>query len=291
MPARAHRSPTSGAQLLAQYQKAKRYADVRKMLEKEKDIDGVVIATPDHFHAVAANLAMQAGKAVYVQKPLTWSVHESRVLAATAKRTGVVTQMGNQGHSFDGTRQMVEWIRAGVIGPVREVHVWTNRPIWPQGIPRPTLQPLYTPPRGGAAQGAVAAPAQAATAPAAAVPSWENTRDVQRNLALVLAAGATAPPPGLNWDLFLGPAPDGAVSPALSPVQLARLDRLGSGRARRHGRAPHRPAGLGARPRTSDERRSDVVAVGARRRRVAGQLPSGDDGALRVRRARRACRR
>src|SRR6185503_9925175 len=117
------------------------------MLEKEKGIDGVVIATPDHFHAVAATAAMQMGKAVYVQKPLTWSVHEARALAATAKRTGVVTQMGNQGHSFDGTRQMVEWIAAGVIGPVREVHVWTNRPIWPQGIPRPTTEALYTPPR------------------------------------------------------------------------------------------------------------------------------------------------
>jgi predicted dehydrogenase len=209
--------PEVGAELLAQYQKAKRYADVRKMLETEKGIDGVVIATPDHFHAVAANLAMQAGKAVYVQKPLTWSVHESRVLAATAKRTGVVTQMGNQGHSFDGTRQMVEWIRAGVIGPVREVHTWTNRPIWPQGIPRPTLQPLYSPQRGGAGQGAVAAPAQAATASTVAAPSWENTRDVQRNLALVLAAGAMAPPPGLDWDVFLGPAPMVTYHPLYHP--------------------------------------------------------------------------
>src|SRR5205823_6424060 len=98
-------------------------------------------ATPDHFHAVAAVAAMQAGKAVYVQKPLTWSVAEARTLAKVARENPkLVTQMGNQGHSFDGTRQMVEWIRAGVIGPVKEVHVWTNRPIWPQGIPRPTTE-------------------------------------------------------------------------------------------------------------------------------------------------------
>jgi Predicted dehydrogenases and related proteins len=204
--------PNVGPELLAQYQKAKRYADVRVMLEKEKGIDGVVIATPDHFHAVAANLSMQAGKAVYVQKPLTWSVYESRVLAATAKRTGVVTQMGNQGHSFDGTRQMVEWIRAGVIGPVREVHAWTNRPIWPQGIPRPTTQPLYTPRPGGGGQ---AQPAPVANG--AAGPSWENVRDVQRNLAVMLAAGASAPPPGLNWDLFLGPGPEVAYHPLYHP--------------------------------------------------------------------------
>ena len=97
----------------------------------------MLIATPDHLHAVIAKAAMEAGKHVYVQKPLTYSVHEARVLAETARRTGVVTQMGNQGHSSDDARLINEWIRAGVIGPVREVHVWTNRPIWPQGIPRP----------------------------------------------------------------------------------------------------------------------------------------------------------
>jgi predicted dehydrogenase len=205
--------PNEAARKLAdQYQKAKRYADVRVMLEREKGIDGVMIATPDHFHAVAANAAMQAGKAVYVQKPLTWSVHESRALAATAKRTGVVSMMGNQGHSYDGTRQMVEWIRAGVIGPVREVHVWTNRPIWPQGIPRPTAEPLYTPPRPGAQAQTPQPPAQAPNAP-----SWENVRDVQRTLAPLMAAGASAPPPGLDWDVFLGPAPKVPYHPLYHP--------------------------------------------------------------------------
>ena len=127
----------SGVKLQEAYGKAKRYADYRKMLEERKDIDGVVVATPDHTHAVIAKAAMELGKHVYVEKPLTWSVHEARVLRETARRTKVVTQMGNQGHSSEGAALINEWIHAGVIGPVREVHVWTNRPIWPQGIPRP----------------------------------------------------------------------------------------------------------------------------------------------------------
>ena len=219
----AAQRPEVAQQLVEQYQKAKRYADVREMLEREKGLDGVVIATPDHVHAVQAMAAMQAGKAVYVQKPLTWSVHEARALAAAAKRTGVVTQMGNQGHSYDGTRQMVEWIGAGVIGPVREVHVWTNRPIWPQGIPRPTSDPLYTPPRPATAQGAGAGGGnRGAAQPAAAAPAspdsigWD-VRDVQRNFATLMARTASAPPPGLNWDLFLGPAPMVPYHPIYHP--------------------------------------------------------------------------
>jgi predicted dehydrogenase len=209
--------PDVGPTLAEQYRSAKRYADVRVMLEKEKGLDGVVIATPDHFHAVAAVAAMQAGKAVYVQKPLTWSVHEARTLAAVAKRTGVVTQMGNQGHSFDGTRQMVEWIRAGLIGPVKEVHVWTNRPIWPQGIPRPTTEALYTPPRpnantpgatGGQRASAGGGMAQAASNVAAggAPPIDWSARDTQRTFATLMASGLSAPPPGVNWDIFIGPS-------------------------------------------------------------------------------------
>ncbi|WPP49894.1 Gfo/Idh/MocA family protein [Catalinimonas niigatensis] len=125
------------SELRAAYEKAKWYKDFREMLDKQKDIDAVVIATPDHVHAAAANTAMKMGKHVYVQKPLTYTVHESRVLRKTAKESGVVTQMGNQGHSNDDARLVNEWVQAGAIGPVREVHVWTNRPIWPQGMDRP----------------------------------------------------------------------------------------------------------------------------------------------------------
>src|SRR5205085_2176202 len=137
------------------------------------------------------------------QKPLTWSVAEARALARIAKETKVVTQMGNQGHSFDGTRQMVEWIAAGVIGPVREVHVWTNRPIWPQGIPRPTTEALYTPPRpggpvaAGATGGnrATVSPAALTSGPAAGeVIDW-GQRDTQANFAKLMARTSSAPPP------------------------------------------------------------------------------------------------
>ncbi|MBN1481595.1 gfo/Idh/MocA family oxidoreductase [candidate division KSB1 bacterium] len=120
------------------YPKAKVYQDFRKMLDELKEIDAVVIATPDHTHAVIAMHAMKMGKHVFCQKPLTRTIYEARVLAKTAKETGVVTQMGNQGHATEGARLIKEWLMAGAIGDVREVAVWTNRPIWPQGdIPRP----------------------------------------------------------------------------------------------------------------------------------------------------------
>ena len=113
-----------------QYSSAAKYTDFREMLEQQRDIEAVVIATPDHAHAAIAAAAMRAGKHVYVQKPLTYTVHEARVLQGLAESTGVVTQMGNQGHSSDEARLINEWVAAGVIGNVHEVHVWTNRPIW-----------------------------------------------------------------------------------------------------------------------------------------------------------------
>jgi predicted dehydrogenase len=114
------------------------YKDYRVMLEKQKDIDAVIVATPDHMHALVAMTAMQLGKHVYVQKPLTRTISEARALTEAARKYKVVTQMGNQGHSEEGLRLMQEWFDAGAIGQVREVHCWTNRPIWPQGMPRPT---------------------------------------------------------------------------------------------------------------------------------------------------------
>ncbi|MGE5359465.1 MAG: Gfo/Idh/MocA family protein [Bacteroidales bacterium] len=140
-----------------QVDKAVRFKDFRVMLEKQKDIDAVIVATPDHTHAVVAMAAMQLGKHVYVQKPLTRTVSEARALTLAGLRYKVVTQMGNQGHSGEGVRLIEEWITDGAIGKVREVHCWTNRPIWAQGMPRPELTPPV--------------------------------------------------PDGLDWDLWIGPAP------------------------------------------------------------------------------------
>lgn len=116
------------------FPKAKQYYDFRVMFDKQKDIDAVLVATPDHTHAVIAMAAIKRGKHVYVQKPLTHSVHEARVLTEAARQAGVVTQMGNQGHSGEGIRLVREWIQAGAIGKVREAHAWTDRPVWPQGM-------------------------------------------------------------------------------------------------------------------------------------------------------------
>ncbi|MBI3491479.1 MAG: Gfo/Idh/MocA family oxidoreductase [Acidobacteria bacterium] len=176
--------------------RAKRYQDYREMLDRQKDIDAVVVATPDHMHATIALAAMDLGKHVYVQKPLCWSVAEARQLARRARETKLATQMGNQGHSFDEARTAVEYVRAGAIGEVREVHVWTNRPLgyWPQGIPRPEMR---TPPADGLGF------------------RW-NGPGIEARLASAMAG--TYPKPGsLNWDLFLGIAPAVEYHPVYHP--------------------------------------------------------------------------
>ena len=146
------------AKTFSQYPDAKKYKDYRIMLEQShKDFDAVVIATPDHTHAVCALAAMQLGKHVYVQKPLTHTVFESRILLEASRKYKVVTQMGNEGHSGNDVADVCELIWSGAIGEVASVDAWTDRPIWPQGLSRP-------------AQG-----------------MWL--------------------PDGLNWDLFIGPAP------------------------------------------------------------------------------------
>src|SRR5262245_29244703 len=106
------------------------YEDFRVMLEKEKAIDAILCATPDHLHAYVSLLAMRAGKHVYCEKPLTHNLWEARQVARVAKETGVATQMGNQGHSADGIRETVEWIHSGALGPVREVHAWVGARRW-----------------------------------------------------------------------------------------------------------------------------------------------------------------
>ena len=137
----AARARAEQSGIYQKFPKAKKYRDYRVMLEKQKDIDGVIVATPDHTHAVVAMAAMQLGKHVYVQKPLTRMISETRALVKAARKYNVITQMGNQGHSGEGVRLIEEWIADGAIGKVREVHCWTNRPIWPQGMPRPTDTP------------------------------------------------------------------------------------------------------------------------------------------------------
>lgn len=122
------------------YPGAKQWKDFREMLEKQKDIEAVVIATPDHTHAIQAMAAMQLGKHVYVQKPLTHSVWEARQLTEAARKYRVATQMGNEGHSRDEVRTVAEMIWSGVIGDVTRVYVTTDRPIWPQGLERPAGQ-------------------------------------------------------------------------------------------------------------------------------------------------------
>ena len=163
--------------------RAKRYTDYRDMLEHQKDIDAVMVATPDHMHASIALAAMDLGKHVYVQKPLCWSIEEARKLSRRAKETKVATQMGNQGHSSNDGRTAVEYVWAGAIGDVREVHIWTNRPLgfWPQGVPRPELLKAGPEPL-----------------------RWSG-RDVNARLAAALC-GDYPVPPGLAWNLFLGTA-------------------------------------------------------------------------------------
>lgn len=178
------RAAAEAKHLSESLEKAKRYQDYRQMLDQQKDIDALIIATPDHMHAPIASAAMDIGKHVYVQKPLCWCVSEARHLAKRAAEKKVVTQMGNQGHSFDDARKGVEYIMAGAIGEIREVHVWTNRPLgyWPQGVPRPT--PL--------------------TVPSESL-RW-NGQGVTQRLAAALA-GNYPVPEKLSWDLFLGVAP------------------------------------------------------------------------------------
>jgi len=127
----------SAAATRQKFPNAKFYTDFRVMLEKEKSIDAVDIATPDHMHAAIAAMAIKMGKHVYCQKPLTHDVYEARKLRDLAKKYKVATQMGNQGSASDSLRRAVEVVQAGLIGPVRQAYVWTNRPIWPQGMERP----------------------------------------------------------------------------------------------------------------------------------------------------------
>lgn len=164
------------------YEQAERYADYRKMLDEMGDeIDAVVISTPDHLHAVVTKRAMEMGKHVYVEKPLTRTIREARVLLQTAEETDVVTQMGNQGHTHPDGRRAIEWVWAGAIGPVHDIHSWTDRPAswWPQGVSRP-----------------------------------ENSMSA---------------PGDIEWDLFLGPAPEVPYHEAYHPFRWRGWIDYGTG--------------------------------------------------------------
>jgi len=130
------------ARTFEKFPEVPQYHDFRIMLEKQKDIDAVVVGTPDHVHAAAAMTALQLGKHVFCEKPLTHTIFEARTLTEAARKAGVATQMGNQGHAMESIRILCEWIWDGAIGDIREVHAWTPHPVWPQGIGRP----LETPP-------------------------------------------------------------------------------------------------------------------------------------------------
>jgi len=198
----------NGVKLNEQFAKATRYTDFRSMLDRERTIDAVIVATPDHLHAVVAKAAMQMGRHVYVQKPLTWSVHEARVLSELARTSGLVTQMGNQGHSSNDGMLVVEWIRAGIIGPVHEVHIWTNRPIWPQGVPRPAPLPAPQDP--------------------AAPPSWGRRQVTERTAAAFW--GDHPMPHGLDWGMYLGPvAEDIPFHPIYHPFNWRGWTAFGAG--------------------------------------------------------------
>ncbi|HEY1763797.1 MAG TPA: Gfo/Idh/MocA family oxidoreductase [Opitutaceae bacterium] len=168
-----------GLEGFGRFPAAARYRDYRQMLNEQADaIDAVIVTTPDHTHFPAALMAVEMGKHVYVQKPLCHTVAEVRALKAAVAKAGVVSQMGNQGHCNEGTRLTKEWIEAGAIGQVREVHTWTDRPIWPQGM---------TPP--------------------AAVP----------------------PPATLDWNLWLGIAPQGVYNPLIAPFNWRGYWNYGCG--------------------------------------------------------------
>jgi predicted dehydrogenase len=169
------------AEMYKMYPDVPKYRDFRLMLDKQKDIDAVVVTTPDHTHAAAAMMAIKLGKHVYCEKPLTWSVYESRKLAEAAREAKVATQMGVHHHAGAGLRLGYDVIRAGMIGDVHDVHLWTVRPreLWAQGVGRPKESPPV--------------------------------------------------PATLDWDLWLGPAPERPYNPAYVPFTWRGYWDFGTG--------------------------------------------------------------
>ena len=174
------------APIFKKYPDAKKFTDFRRMLDEMKEIDGVVVGTPDHLHAFATMEAVRRGKHVYCEKPLTHSVWEARQVSDAARTAKVATQMGNQGQASEPTRHLCELVWSGIIGPVREAHIWTDRPsqglfneYWPQGVGRPKDEPPV--------------------------------------------------PASLDWDLWLGPAPQRPYNPAYLPFKWRGWWDFGTG--------------------------------------------------------------
>ncbi len=171
------------AKMYQEFSTVPTFRDYRKMFEQlGNQIDAVTISTPDHMHFPIAMAAIAMGKHVFVEKPLTHTVWEARQLTKAAKEKKVATQMGNQGHANDGTRILKEWVMAGVLGEVREIHSWTNRPVWPQGV---------------------------------------NAPDHSKFIPVV--------PSTLDWNLWLGVAPDRAYDPSIVPFNWRGLWDYGTG--------------------------------------------------------------
>jgi predicted dehydrogenase len=201
--------------------KAKKYNDFRKMFdEMGKEIDAVTVSTPDHTHTVASVMAMKMGKHVYCQKPLTHSVYEARLMRETAQRQKVATQMGNQGTASDGLRRAVEIIQAGVIGPVHEVHVWTNRPIWPQGVEAILKVPAAHSAALAALKGATSQDSKAI---------WKDSAARSAALAALHGNNGGSVPSHVHWDLFLGPAPRRPYDPIYHPFSWRGWWDFGTG--------------------------------------------------------------
>jgi hypothetical protein len=281
------RIAAENAKLGEAYKNAKKYADFREMLDKQKDIEAVMIATPDHMHATIALAAMKAGKHVYVQKPLAYSVHETRLLLKAAQdNPHLATQMGNQGHSMEGSHRISEVINSGILGKIHEGACVDGSSVryWAQGIPRPRPATAAAATASGSAPAAAAPPAAPNTRP-----QW-NMGTVDNAVRAAMALNEQTPPEGMNWDLYLGAAPEIPYHPVYHPYRLAWLDRLWRRLDRRHGRAPDRSAVHVARPHVANEHRRIIEPVGWRQRE-SGVVPDGDVRAVRVPEGRQARRR
>ncbi|MBM4017107.1 MAG: Gfo/Idh/MocA family oxidoreductase [Planctomycetes bacterium] len=224
-----------------EHPQAKTWADFRRMLQEQKDVEAVMVCTPDHTHAAASMMAMKLGKHVCTEKPLAHSVYEARALGEAAARCKVATQLDNEGHSSPGMARLVEWVQSGAIGKVRQVHAWANQgppqgpprgapPPWPGAAPmRPVAS--WDAPAGGPAEAAASAGASPAAAAGSAQAGLPGEAPARPALAEPPAAPFRRwPPPYLEWDLWVGPAPYRDYHEGLHPAAWRMHWDFGTGR-------------------------------------------------------------